>query len=269
MDVGAFVQENKRWLIGIAVGGLVYLIANIVIGSVYDKDGEEAVGAGLLKSARGLEAYTQTALTAAREEAELLQKERERLQQELAFVPQDKYLLAGKGSPEEYLFQVGRAVKTTILNAANERDVQIVDKEVGWPSVSGIDEIRGVLFGLELLDEAQQRLFAAHDRVRGTDPDAMGLRAIGQWKTDDRRSQRTQGRGARPGEVDLRDHVVQERIVFQFQSDAAVVTAFFEACRKPGRTLTLENVTIQQPQRAGDPVTVKGSLQGIAFKEAK
>lgn len=269
MDVGAFVQENKRWLSGIAVGCVVYLIANIVIGSIYDKDGEDAAGAGLLKSARGLEAYTQSALSAAREEAELLQKERDRLQQELAFVPQDKYLLAGKGSPEEYLFQVGRTLKTTILNAANERDVQIVDKEVGWPSVSGVDEIRGVLFGLELLDEAQQRLFAAHDQVRAADPDAMGLRAIGQWKTDDRRNQRSQARSSRPGEVDLRDHVVQERIVFQFQSDAAVLTAFFEACRKPGRTLTLENVTIQQGQRAGDPVTVKGSLQGIAFKEPK
>ena len=37
----------------------------------------------------------------------------------------------------------------------------------------------------------------------------------------------------------------------------------------PGRTLTIETVTVTQPQRLGDPVQVKGSLQGIAFKEAK
>jgi hypothetical protein len=269
MDVGAFVQENKRWLIGCAIGGVAFLIANIVIHSVYSATGEQSAAAGLLRSGSKAEVYAKGSLDAAQEEAEVLQKERQRLQAELEFVQTPKYLLAGKGAPDEYLFQTGRTVKTAVLSAAEERDVQLAEKDVAWPPVTGVDEIRGVLFGLELLDETAQRLFAAHDAVRAADPDAMGLRAILQLKTDDRRSQRGQGRGGRPGEVVLSDHVVQERVLFQFQSDAAVLAAFFEACRKPGRTLTIESVQITQPQRAGDPVQVKGSLQGIAFKEAK
>lgn len=269
MDVGTFVQENKRWLIGCAVGGVVYLIGNIVITSLYDKGAEASAAVALWRSGKSADVYPQAALDAAREEAEQLQKERERLQRELAFVPTAKFQLAGNGVPEDYLFQVGRTLKQGLLDAADERNVQVADKEVGWSPVNGVDEIRGVLFGLELLDEAARRLFAAHDAVRQQDPDAVGLRAILQLKTDDRRSQRGPVRSVRPGEVDLRDHIVQERLLFQFQADAPTVLAFFEACRKPGRTLTLESVQIQQPQAAGDPVLVKGSLQGIVFKEAR
>jgi hypothetical protein len=269
MDVGTFVQENKRWLIGCAVGGVVYLIGYLVVTSLYDKGAEGSKAVALWKSGKNAELYQKASLDAAREEAEQLQQERQRLQNELAFVPTAKFQLAGNGAPEEYLFQVGRTLKQALLDAADERNVQVADKEVGWPAVNGVDEIRGVLFGLELLDEAGKRLFAAHDAVRQQDPDAVGLRAILQLKTDDRRSQRGQVRSVRPGEVDLRDHVVQERVLFQFQADAPTVLAFFEACRKPGRTLTLESVQIQQPQTAGEPVLVKGSLQGIAFKEAR
>lgn len=269
MDVGAFVQENKRWLIGCAIGGVAFLIANIVIGSIYNPGTQQSAAAGMIRQVSKGEFYPKASVDAATEEGEQLQKERKRLQDELAFVPSAKYQLAGKGAPDEYLFQTGRTLKTAVLNMARERDVQLAEKDVSWPPVTGVDDIRGVLFGLELLDEASQRLFAAHDAVRQANPDAMGLRAIQQMKTDDRRAQRGQGRGGKPGEVALGDYVVQERVSFQFQSDAATLMAFLEACRKPGRTLTLENVTITQPQRLGDPVQVKGSLQGIAFKEAK
>lgn len=269
MDVGAFVQENKRWLIGCAIGGVVYLIANIVITSIYDADSEERAASGLIKSVSKMEVYGQPALEAARAEGEALKKEKQRLQEELAFTQKPRFQLAGNGAPEEYLFQVGRKVKQALLDATDARDIQLADKDVSWPSANGVEEIRGVLFGLELLDEAAQRLLAAHEAVRTANPEAMGLRAIVQLKIDERRGQRSQARMARPGEVDLHDYLVQERVTFQFQSDAATFMAFFEACRQPGRTLTLENVQIQSPQKAGDPVLVKGSLQGIAFKEAK
>lgn len=267
MDVGAFVQENKRWLIGCAIGGLVYLVANIVVDSLYSRSGEESTAAGVLKSLRSSEVYGADAAAAASEEAEVLAKERSRLQAELEFRRGPAYALEGKGAPDEFLFQTGRTLKQRILNAANERNVDVADKEVGWPAVSGVDEIRGVLFGLELLDEASARLFAAHDAVRAKDPEAMGLRGILQMKTEDRRSQRTPMRSSRSGEVVLGDYLIQERVLFQVQADAPTLAAFFESFRAPGRTLTLETVQIQPGPKPGDPVTAKGTLQGIAFKE--
>ena len=266
MDVGAFVQENKRWLIGVAVGGIVYLVASAVIASVYDADSSLVEARKLVRQAGNTPLYDGKALNAAREETDRLQAERQRLQAELAFVPTAKYRLEGKGAADEYLFQVGRALKQSILNAANERDVLVEDKGIAWDVPTGVDEIRGVLFGLELLDELTQRLFAAHDAVRAGNPDAMALRAIPSLKVDPRRNQRSLARRG-SGEVDLADLLTQERVSFQFQADEATCALFLEACRKPGRTLVLETWQMQQPPRLGEPCSVKGTVQGIAWKE--
>ncbi|HEX5054056.1 MAG TPA: hypothetical protein VFZ65_19915 [Planctomycetota bacterium] len=266
MDPGAFVQENKRWLIGCAVGCVVFWIAGSVIDSVYDVNAARAPQRALL-SVGSSELYDGKALAAAKEEAEQLAAEKQRLQKELAFEPTSRYQLAGKGHPGEYLFQVGRALRQSVLTAANERGVQLADKDLFWDVPTGVDEIGGVLFGLELLDETQKRVFAAHDAVRAAHPDAMGLRAILKLCVEPRRNQRGPARGPRPGEVDLRDLVVQERVSFQFQGDEPTLLRFFEACRQPGRTLVIESWTLTQPGRAGDGCTAKGTLQGIAFKE--
>jgi hypothetical protein len=266
MDLGAFVQENKRWLLGIALGAVVYLVASAVIASVYDP---AASRLSINKAGGGSTAlYGREALAAARAEGEQLAAERRRLQAELAFVPSAKYRLDGQGAPDEYLFQVGRALKQGILVAADERDVHVTEKDVWWDVPTGVDDIRAVLFGLELLDETSQRLFAAHDAVRAQNPEAMGLRAILSLKLDARRA-RSSARPKASGEVDMRDLVVQEQVTFQFQADEATQFAFLEACRKPDRTLVVQSWTIVQPTRSGEPCTVKGTLQGIAFKEAK
>jgi hypothetical protein len=131
----------------------------------------------------------------------------------------------------------------------------------------GIDDIRGTLFALELVDEVQQRLFAAHDAVRRANENAVALAAIVSIKVDTRRNQRNQVR-ARPGEVDMRDLYVQEQVTVQFQSDEATELAFCEACRKPDRVLVIDSLQLLKPQKPGEPCTVKCTLLGIAFKDS-
>lgn len=266
MDAAAFVQENKRWLIGVAVGGLVWMIASGVIGSICNADTARSAARALVRNAGDTPLYDGKVLTAAREEAEALAAEKKRLQAELAFVPSGKYSLGGQGAPDEYLFQVGRALKQALLDGANERDVQVAEKDVAWDAPTGVDEIRGVLFGLELVDEFGKRLFAAHDAVRKNRPEAIGLRALNLCKVESRRGPRAGRTSTRPGEVDLRDLVVQERVAFQFQSDEETWVRFVESCREPGRALVLESFQVLQPARRGEPCAVKGMLQGIAFK---
>lgn len=267
MDVGAFVQENKRWLIGCAVGGLVYLIGSVVIGSIYDPQPARAKALGLARTAGGLQLYGRDAVTAAGTEAEQLAAEQARLRQEIAFLPDAKYQPQGR-DVAEYLFQVGRELKQKVLDQAGEREVQLGDKDLMWDVPTSVDEIRGVLFGLDLIDTACQRLFAAHDAVRAKDPEAMGLRAV-QMKLESRRRQRVPVRSARPGDVDLNDLVVQESVSFTFQSDAPTWIAFLESCRKEGQTLAIGSWVAQGPARAGEPCTIKGTLSGLAFKETK
>lgn len=269
MDVAAFVQENKRWLVGTGLGAVAWLIGSAIVGSIYDAEGSRREHVNLLRQAGNTPLYDGAALSAAQAESEALAAETQRLQQELAFVRSPKYELAGHGPADQYLFQVGRTLKQGVLQSANERDVQIVDKDVAWDIPAGVDEIRGVLFGLELLDEFAQRLFAAHDAVRAAEPDALAVRAIQALKVEPRRSQRASGRALRPGEVDLRDLVEQERIQVQFQADEATCARMLEACRLPGRTLVVESWQLQQPTRLGEPCTVKATLQGISFKPAQ
>jgi hypothetical protein len=260
MDLGAFVQENKRWLLGAAVGGVVWWIASSVVQSVYKVR---------VPSARTLgapaEAYDARALAAARQEHEQLLAERERLREALAFRQGDRFVLDGKGRADEYQFQVGRELRQAIATAANRRDVQVADSAIVWDVPTAYDEIRAVLFGLELIDEVQQRLFAAHDRTRALAEDAIGLRSIQSLRLESRRNQRQQAR-PRAGEIDLRDFLQQEQVAFAFQADEPTLLAFLESCRRPGRTLVVESWQVTKPPKPGEPCAVKGTVLGIAWK---
>jgi hypothetical protein len=263
MDVGAFVQENKRWLLGVGIGGLVWLIASSVLGSVYSPS---MPSASKLGAPAGTGVFTREALDAARTEAEALAAERQRLQQELGFTQTSKYLLADKGRADDYQFAVGRDLRQAALAAAGVRDVQMTAESLVWDTPAGIDDIRATLFGLELIDELQQRLFAAHDATRARAEEAVGLRAVTSIKLESRRNQQ-RVRHTKPGEVDPRDYLIEERVSFQFQADEPTAAAVLESCRKPGRTLVVETWQWLKPARAGDVCTVKGTLLGIAWKE--
>lgn len=263
MDVGAFVQENKRWLLGCAIGGVVYLIASAVLDSVYEASPPSAKKLG----APTTDVFDQTALAAAKEEEEKLRVERERLQKELAFVPSAKFQLTSQGDPSLYFHQVGRGLKQAIATAADQRDVQFAESSVTWEQPNGVDEYRGALFALELLDELQKRLFAAHDASRAAAPECIGLRGITSLKLDRRNQQRSQARSSKPGEVVLGDFLTEEQVSFQFLADEPTLARLLESCRQPDRTLVVETWLVVEGQRAGEPCTVKGTLRGIAFKQ--
>lgn len=264
MDIGAFVEENKRWLLGCAFGVVVFFVLRGVLGAFYDA-GQPLRQARAVVGSVPAEIYDQAALDAARQEAEALGAEKQRLVAELAYRIDPAYRLEGHGSPDAYLGRVGRELKLRLLRAADERDIELQDKDLRWPSPTNPDEIRSVLFGLELIDVACQRLFAVHDAVRSAVPEASGLVGM-QLGIEERRTQRGPVRG-RPGEVDVRDLLDQERVTFTLQCDAATAVAFVEACRSKDKPLVLETLSMLRPQRRGDPLTVKGSFTGIAFRE--
>jgi hypothetical protein len=263
MDFGAFVQENKRWLIGCAIGALLWLIASSVVKSVYDPL-SVAVSPRQL-GAPTTEVYDQSALTAARAEAAELAAERDRLQRELAFVVADKYR-AWSGAADTYLYVVGRDLVQRIQQRAADRDVQTDESSSKWDLPSSVDEIRRVLIGIDMIDEIQQRLFAAHDKVKAADPEQLGLTQIQSVQLEPQ-ARRGMQRGTRRGEVDLDDLLEQQRVTFQFHADEATLALFLESCRQPNRTLVVDGWQVQQPSRPGGPCVVKATLSGIVFKQ--
>jgi hypothetical protein len=87
MDLAAFAQENKRWLVGVAIGGIVYLVASAVIASVYSADGPLVEARKLVRQAGTTPLYDGAALNAARDEADLLKAERQRSTSSTARAP--------------------------------------------------------------------------------------------------------------------------------------------------------------------------------------
>ena len=260
MDASAFVQENKRWLVGCAIGGLVWMIASSVIESVYDT----RVGGARSKGGGG-DVYDSTALSDAQDESEKLQQERDRLKVEMAFAIAPKY---GEwtGPADQHLFLSGRNLKQDVVNSASDRDVAIEEGDITWEVPQGIDQIRRVLFGLDMIDEVQLRLFAAHDASKAVDEDARGLVSIESLKLESDRSRGARrSRGRNRGGVDLRDLLEQQRVSIHVLADEPTIAAFIESCRKPGRTLVLDTMKVTAPARQGDPSTLKATLSGISF----
>ena len=256
MDVGSFVQENKRWLIGCAIGGVVWMIASSVIESMYSHR-ISATPKGALS-----EAYKQPELDAAQAESQQLAEELASLKRDLAFVVAPQYS-EWSGDADQHLFLQGRNLKRAVVDAASDRDVLVEEKSLVWEPKEGLDQIKALLFGLDMMDEIQKRLFAAHDQTKQQDEDALGLYEIDSIKLESSRG--PSRRPSRRTGVDLDDWLTQQTISLQFQSDEPTLTAFLESCRQQNRTLVLDRLDITKPPRPGEPSTVKATLSGISF----
>ena len=150
MDVGSFVQENKRWLLGCATGLVVFFVARSIVGSIYDPGPDRRAARGVVQNAQTSEVYDRSGLSAAIAEQDELQKARAGLESEIGFRRGAEFSFEGKGlSPDEFLGKVGRERKLAILKAASERDVQVdPNRDLTWPQApNGLDEIRAALFG--------------------------------------------------------------------------------------------------------------------------
>jgi hypothetical protein len=256
MDAGAFIQENKQWLIGCAIGGIVWMIGSSVIGSLYpDTFKNPKIGIP--------EAYDRNALDIARTANEQLNEELNRLKTELAFVVAREYS-EWTGPADQHLFVSGRNLKQAIVDAASDRDCLVEDKSLVWEPVTGIDLIKKALFGLDVVDQIQQRLFAAHDQTKQYDEDAMGLVVIDSIKLESVRMN-SRGRGRRRGGLNIGDLLNEQRVTMQFQADEPTVAAFLESFRLANRTLVVDKWMVAKPPRPGEPCTVKATLSGITF----
>jgi hypothetical protein len=267
MDVSAFIQENKRWLLGCLLGLVVFFVGRSVVSAMYDPAPVRAQAFAAVSSLPR-EVYANQTLQALESEAVSLESARRQLEEALAFKQGKTYRLEGQAmAPDQYLGKVGRDLKLRIQRAAAERDVEVKERRgLSWPSATKTDEIRAVLFGLELLDEATQRLFAAHDAVRAADTQAMGLMSI-SFVIDEQRQGRNVRR--RRDEVDPAEGLQMQQVQFEIEADEQTVMRFLESLRVPGRTLALagEGLVWTRPQQVGDPTKVKGRLLGVAFKE--
>lgn len=268
MDVGAFVQENKRWLLGVGIGVVAFWIASGVIAATFDSSGTlAAISTQTRKPAEPL--YDQPSLDAARQDQQQLAERRQTLQRELEFRPDPRYVLEGKATDAyDYLTEVGFDLRERLQKQAKARGVQLDDKALQWPSPADREGVRAVLVALAVLDELAARAFAAHDRVRAQDDLAIGLYEIKKLQVPEQRGRQPFRAARDSAAAEVRDQLDEQAVACTLRCDMPTADLLLELCRQPGKTLVLDFLKISPGgTRAGEPLTVDISVRGIAFKE--
>jgi hypothetical protein len=266
MDIAELWQEHKRWILGCAVGLLVYLIGGMVIQGIYSTD---AVTSQILRQRRGFqpgEMYTSQALTLARGEQSSLAEELTRLRGALEFNPEPRFLLEGRAEPDDLHFsQVQSDLRKELLDRANNLNVDLSQTNLVWPRAVG-EEIGPVLLGLALMDQAVNRLLDAHERVVEPDPEALGLQLIEFFRVESIPGNRRGARYRRPSQgFDPEASLGEELVSFAFRADTATTMLFLESCRDPSNPIALVELSLHRGQ-LGEPLLVKGKLAAITFK---
>ena len=263
MDTHEVWQENKRWILGAALGFVVFWVGSTVIDGLYSTTTSRSRISKARRSLANDDLYTSSALRDARKERDALEASRARLVEAMVFEPLPEFVLEGVGDPDLHFDQVSRRVKRDIVRRAGGLGVEIAEKDLEWNSPVG-DEIAPTLVALCALDQAASRLMDSHEQVREWDPEALGLVGIDQFRIG--APGRTESRGRRSRRKGQDDVVREESVRFRFRADEATVVQFLESCASARPPLTLSSDFKMTVGRApGDPLVVSGTLNAVSL----
>jgi hypothetical protein len=267
LDLNDIWQQNKRWILGVGAGLVLFWLGTVIVRSIWNGERAESAVESVFRSTRGEQYYQANERTAAKTDGEELAAAEQRLRSALEYVPEDRFLLAGKSDPDLHFDQVSREVRRTLVEKAQQYAVELSGGDLVWEPPVG-DEIGRTLLGLSVLHHAVDRLLDAGDRVRSTDPEALGVTRIDQFKVE-KSTQRKPRRRGRDASVDVEGRIVETDVTFTFRADAGTVALFLEKCRAMAPALVLsEGFKIEAGRHPGDPLTVKGRVSALTILDA-
>ena len=269
MDVHEIWQENKKWIVGVLIGVVVFFIANTMLGSMFDSRRVEREAKQKANKVASEPMYDQKALAQLRTESEGLTATEGALLAAVSFTPRPEFDLKGKGSFHQHYDQVSREVRARVLAGAERSGVDLAANYLQLPAPTTQEETQSVLIALDLLDDAIARVIAASQAVRDKDPDAQGLVSIDELRIEaEKKGQRGRKRAADAG-----DRIKEYRVSFKLRADAPTVVKMLESFKTGTRPINLGatpplNVKLDS-KRPGDPLTVSGALMAMQVEPAK
>jgi hypothetical protein len=268
LDLQDFWQESKRWVLGVLAGLIVFWIGGKVVDAVFGGANASGRAIGLARSLQGTEYFDAEALSAARAQNEGLTALLARVREHSGFVPDEDFVLAGKGDPDLYFPEVERRVRQRVVSRAQERSVSIDEGDLTWPAAVTRDEKAETMVGLCVLEHAALRLVEASEEVRQRLPDALGLQGIESFAIDRPGTARSP-RGPRgTANDDLAGLVDEHRVRFRFRADVPTLQAWLTRLRAERPTIGLApELRVTPGDQIGDPVTVQGILSAIVLHE--
>ena len=158
MDLNDYWQENKRFLVTVASGVVLFVIGSMVIDSLF-RDELVAQRREVDATARKLRSepmYTNADLEAAKRENEALARSVEVLSQRVAFQPREPFRFdPKKGSASNQYFAEVARVREQLLTLAGRANLK-VPEDLGLPALSPTreGEIARYLEALDVIDRA-------------------------------------------------------------------------------------------------------------------
>lgn len=264
-----FWQQNRRWLLGVGVGLVLFLVGRELAARIFDGQSSVRRLTGVVRSTNSGEFYDREDLDAARSRSEGLDRDLEALRAAVCFAPGEEFLTRGKGDLDVHADILGRQIRGAIRARAQEQAVELDGGAIVWTTPVGVEAIAAHLVGLQLLRDATERLFAASEEARARDPLATGLVAIESLRLEDRPTASRRGRRARRGREPQAEGLREHRVSFRLRCDAPTATAFLERLRSESPVICIDSDGFSMTSAGrGEPLLVQGRLIAVVEEDA-
>ncbi len=155
MDLNDYWQENKRFVLTVVAGLIVFMIGEMMIGSFIKDELDSKKGTlGNIQRELRKSRYKARDLTQARTENQALREATETLVGAVAFQPREPYRAdPARGSLGNQYFAANTAVRDDLLREAGRAGVRIVP-DIGLPALAPTrdDELERHLDALDLIE---------------------------------------------------------------------------------------------------------------------
>ncbi len=165
MDLNEYWQENKRFILSVASGVIVFITGSMLVNGFFRNSLEQQK-----RSATSTEAklknepmYTSSDLSAAEKENEELKRAVDALSKAIEFEPRAPFRLdPAKGSANNQYFQTVSSVREKLLSDCGRGNLRL-QEDLGLPALSPTHdpEIARYLAALDLVDRAARTALAA------------------------------------------------------------------------------------------------------------
>ena len=163
MDLNDVWQEHKRFILTVAVGALVFLIANLIVSSIYEDDLARANSRSLAtrrELAKPL--YVARDRNRAQEQNDQLRAALEQLEARVAFQPREEFTLDPDGGAESIQYQrIASRVRDDLLPRAARANL-VLEDTLGLPALSPTEPYKIERY-LEALDVVERTVRLAID----------------------------------------------------------------------------------------------------------
>ncbi|GEM_PF-2639012 len=264
MDLNELWQEHKVWILGAFAGLLFFLIGRSFIASTFNVDRSRKTILSAHAKTRKQALFDRAAFARAKKEAAQLKERLDRREKALFFHPRSKYLLDGKGDASLHYLNLTSAARKKVGEDMDAENVDFLAGNLGLPSKTPFDrdEIQEVLFGLDLVEDALDRLLLSSRSITERFPTEQGLASIEGLKIRTVKKGYG-GRSARRRQIpELQPRV---EVQLRFRADALTTENFVETllggkdgAGKTRRPLLLKSLKMEAVGKdPGDPLAVE------------